>query len=629
MTNGTSAGTEHLDDLYRELRLATSDSIRVLEILPGKLDTKMRVTLRVVSLDANPHYEALSYTWGASSEARAVRANAKFEIPVTDNLFRALRRLRNTRKTRRLWIDALGIDQNSIGERSQQVAMMGQIYRRATCVDVWLGDPACDISFNFRPLFSPGLWRSVMSQISRTHFPDFAPGLHGLGLCARTIVSLAKNQAKAIDQAIQSSSPCWHDRAWVIQEFILGKKVFFCCGRRRTSLNLHVMILLANNERRPFGRDFVNFSRAFETLSDARDEVMSKHNSSHSDTREYDIFTAALVIQDKKATDPKDFVHCILGLVTPTEASLIGADYSLSCSALYAKAMFASIKSTKSLQILVLVNFEPKTPNGLPSWVADFGNLRIHTPSTDRSVGFTERLRELSYPYSDPSLEVSHRYLTLQGSICDKVAGVLSVGYKICGSEKNEMYALVNQAISSALKTLQEYHSTPNKADNFGSLLSLLVRIGSLSKSRNLTSTGVDDQGFFSPRSRFPSDRYELQREAFRLWFTSLQSAIHGRALEPADASIDYQFINSYASEIDKRIALFRTAMGFIGMAPTSVGNADIIALVDSCWPFVILRPNGVYYEFRGFAYMFGFMGKEFWAGWSGEGYHPEKIVLC
>ena len=127
-------------ELYNEVRLQTPDSIRVLEILPGRHAKPVSVVLRAVCLNTSPQYEALSYTWGAVSD-KNVRIQERYDILVTDNLYHALLRLRHKSQIRTMWVDAICINQSDVEERSRQVAMMGRICREATCVNAWLGEP--------------------------------------------------------------------------------------------------------------------------------------------------------------------------------------------------------------------------------------------------------------------------------------------------------------------------------------------------------------------------------------------------------------------------------------------------------------------------------------------------------
>ena len=79
-------------------------------------------------------------TWGNAFEGRTIQLNNGFQLGITDNLYKALRRLRRPLASRTLWVDALCINQNDIDERGWQVSIMGQIYKSALNVLVWLGE---------------------------------------------------------------------------------------------------------------------------------------------------------------------------------------------------------------------------------------------------------------------------------------------------------------------------------------------------------------------------------------------------------------------------------------------------------------------------------------------------------
>ncbi|KAH7012701.1 heterokaryon incompatibility, partial [Microdochium trichocladiopsis] len=84
-------------------------------------------------------YEALSYTWGATEGIQRAITVDNGKIQVTPNLHTALCHLR-TDKPRLLWIDALCINQNDQEEKAQQIALMGNIYRKAEQVVAFLGE---------------------------------------------------------------------------------------------------------------------------------------------------------------------------------------------------------------------------------------------------------------------------------------------------------------------------------------------------------------------------------------------------------------------------------------------------------------------------------------------------------
>jgi hypothetical protein len=63
-------------------------------------------------------------------------------MTITKGLFEALCALRQTVSTRRLWADAICINQKDDIEKGHQVKKMGKVYENAKGVPVWLGtDP--------------------------------------------------------------------------------------------------------------------------------------------------------------------------------------------------------------------------------------------------------------------------------------------------------------------------------------------------------------------------------------------------------------------------------------------------------------------------------------------------------
>ncbi|KAI0170355.1 heterokaryon incompatibility protein-domain-containing protein [Pestalotiopsis sp. NC0098] len=112
--------------------------VRFLTLHQGQFDEDIQCSLHTASLTTKPQYEALSYVWGNAGETLPVIVDGH-EKQVTTNLEAALRHLRWQEKPRILWIDAICINQNDIEEKSAQVPMMGEVYRQAKSVIVWLG----------------------------------------------------------------------------------------------------------------------------------------------------------------------------------------------------------------------------------------------------------------------------------------------------------------------------------------------------------------------------------------------------------------------------------------------------------------------------------------------------------
>ena len=118
-------------------------SIRVLTLHPATNDgappEPIVCTLRSTSPENAGRYDALSYVWGSANSAKDIILNGQ-TVQVTDNLDCALRHVRLEHDGLVIWIDQLCINQADTGKRSQQVALMGEIYSRVAKVVAWLGE---------------------------------------------------------------------------------------------------------------------------------------------------------------------------------------------------------------------------------------------------------------------------------------------------------------------------------------------------------------------------------------------------------------------------------------------------------------------------------------------------------
>ncbi|TKA66014.1 hypothetical protein B0A55_09277 [Friedmanniomyces simplex] len=131
-----------------------------------------------------------------------------------------------------IFIDAICINQGDVEERSSQVALMGEVYRRANEVVVWLGSadkmlrldgPAVTV-YNFHSDL-PG-WRD--GEVS-----------HKTGLWQELLdeIRYGRTQEKSLIGPF-IMQPFW-SRLWVIQEIVLAKKLIY----RYKSLRLHWEVL--------------------------------------------------------------------------------------------------------------------------------------------------------------------------------------------------------------------------------------------------------------------------------------------------------------------------------------------------------------------------------------------------
>jgi hypothetical protein len=135
-----------LQDATQEIRLLQLHSRR--RNVPG--DDTIRCSLAHTSLGDVGYFEALSYTWGDTTNQKMIQVNGQ-PFQVTNNLYIALQHLRRDNEARCMWIDAVCINQDDLGERSRQVTQMEHIYQLAKTVVVFLGEtwPGRDAAMDF------------------------------------------------------------------------------------------------------------------------------------------------------------------------------------------------------------------------------------------------------------------------------------------------------------------------------------------------------------------------------------------------------------------------------------------------------------------------------------------------
>jgi hypothetical protein len=113
---------------YRPLDVSQRE-IRLLILESGSAELQGRLVH--ASLEKKPTFEALSYTWGRPPFKHNILIDGQV-FQIGPNLEAALRELRKHGPSRRLWIDAISINQQDEEERHQQVQMMQDIFITAS-----------------------------------------------------------------------------------------------------------------------------------------------------------------------------------------------------------------------------------------------------------------------------------------------------------------------------------------------------------------------------------------------------------------------------------------------------------------------------------------------------------------
>ncbi|KAJ3577518.1 hypothetical protein NPX13_g3047 [Xylaria arbuscula] len=206
--------------------------LRLLLIHPGRGDEPLKTELVPTTLEESAgSYDATSYTWGSPEKPEKIDCG-EHQLWVQRNAFHMMLDLRKIHEPRKVWIDAICINQCDLDERAAQVAIMHHIYRRAGAAWVWLGRPdehssaamtyaAALDSKQFVKEFYDCQFGSNWSRFAEKSY-FFDPAFD---------TSLDAKQTQDVVTAIVSflNRP-WFSRVWIQQEASLCQNVRVLCG---------------------------------------------------------------------------------------------------------------------------------------------------------------------------------------------------------------------------------------------------------------------------------------------------------------------------------------------------------------------------------------------------------------
>lgn len=396
-----------LNDARKEIRLAV--------LLPGKANDSVRVSLRLVSLQESPQYEALSYCWGNCAEQSSIYVDNR-NFVVTLSLWDALRSLRSEKSPRIMWIDSICINQQDFRERGNQVMMMRNIYQQAEQVVVWLGSETK----------STGDFLEFLNR-------NEADILQESELLTYKSQEIFRNIWAALSSDLLAR-PYWR-RLWIHQEIALACHIGVVCGGSCVDWNL----LTAT------AKFVIRYLASFESLNQITAKVTEVETSRLLQLLELDqlrirrhasvaeaasIQELAVRFQKFQTTDPRDKIFALFGL-SDHEKYLV-PDYQKTASQVYFEFARNIIMKDHSLDIITLCN-ESTIPNenrlDLPSWVPDWSVDRAyHSLNLGIQLGnhFSKPFRALGLYTGLILFSGNYRTLVAKGILFDRIQTVVS-----------------------------------------------------------------------------------------------------------------------------------------------------------------------------------------------------------
>jgi len=203
----------------------------MVELLPGTRDEPLRVSLQHSTLFDMSMCSAASYEWGSNVRQHEISCGGRI-LKATANLALLLSKFRSPESSQLLWVDAICINQDDEDERSQQVSIMGDIYKNAEVVLMWIGDEVLhtkDALSMIRRLAKEYSILKLKREIGHLNYDLYEPS--DLSARQRLQGILMEPSWPTVTNLLSSRS--YFLRLWVIQEVVLSSKAVVVCGDHR------------------------------------------------------------------------------------------------------------------------------------------------------------------------------------------------------------------------------------------------------------------------------------------------------------------------------------------------------------------------------------------------------------
>ncbi|KAI0549933.1 HET-domain-containing protein [Xylaria curta] len=564
-------------------------------------------------------------------------------IKVTENLVDALQQISRLQwsdgkgQISSWWIDAICIDQENETEKNAQVAMMDQIYQKAESVLVWLGKEDEHTGVAIKVLESLASVAPTLAKTPRTlrsfNMDSFRILDSLYGLCKD--IGMQDVHLRDLVHYAAFLERKWFTRMWVVQESFFSAATRVFCGQCeiKWAMIQDASRVLAQTGMDTLLKAYVGYATQYSLVVDAirlPDNRLSNQlifGSLHRGTPEA-IGLGQLLSYSRsfEASNPKDKVYAVLGLWKHTRSNdvssiAISPDYKKDTSDVYIEATIAAIHESGNLDILSLIEGTPSesTPSEgtikLPSWVPDYSQGPQVYPLVQPSkpMSYSVRLHDNFEVPKDSKM----RALPVQGFQIDVIEDVAPTYSAIMnefeiGSLLYLLYTYPQAQYPTGVSPCSAFWRTLIKDTFRGSQASIeaqhafpafvMQRIREMRKEiGNLES--FDEMQWAAELKVVLSDTELIVIETLSSKYSEdeaiptlqkIEDMI--RVEEEQVGSPEEQKLESERKDIEEsfRIAyfsrrLFRTAMGYFGIASQSVMPGDAVWIVSGARvPFVL-----------------------------------------
>ena len=380
-----------LPSAFRYMPLDGNETIRLISLQPGSKDDPLQIDLTTMSLRDPTPYDALSYVWGDSAKSKEIICNVR-PLLVTTNLFWALQRVRKPNEARFVWADAICINQNDVGERSSQVAMMGGIYGMARTVFLCMG--GCS---------QEGDDMLVEATIARATVTMHIP--HQTILEAQQALRADKDGWLAIRRMTQAP---WFQRAWVVQEAGLARNPRVLYGDAEFGYRDFIDVL---NWKNQIPGNVADSTWLIHRLWPDWSKEANGRSLNFLDFLSHSCYLQCL--------DPRDHIYAFLGhpcaRIGPTSRPIVEPDYSKDPLHVY-EDVTRELLQEYGVRVLSMVEQNEKTlQEDTPSWVLRWDSFEVLNDISGKSGDFKAASEIV------PRLHFEARTLKVAGVVLDTV----------------------------------------------------------------------------------------------------------------------------------------------------------------------------------------------------------------
>ncbi|KAF2811771.1 uncharacterized protein BDZ99DRAFT_280498 [Mytilinidion resinicola] len=443
----------------------------------------------------------------------------------------------------------------------------------------------------------------------------------------------------------------WFERVWVIQDIALPDDACIMCGPREIEWKTFASRIENGLRRGLFQTSMFGFVDA-DNFHNFR-AVASIHARDTSRPPAQQLLDLLIQFRIRDATDPRDKVFSLLGLVSDVEELGLTPDCRASAASLYCKTAISILSRSTCLDLFGLAVTSSKSDLGqsLPSWVADWSftksipkpfmlDARGEPRLTSTSWNTTASIK---FPDMDTAV-ISGHFVDTIASVSDPLIDLHDDGNWFVD---DDFFAKTEQLENPEHTSLRGiYRTVRNSAGavkfTLGEIFRVVDQIEVFLRWENLAQAG-DKNGPTTTRTREEHmaiywqtlctgtmpDGYDTTEELFRAWYNSLASVRRltkmrvntvRRLFRPlafmgymiSTLKLNEKFASELMTHANQR-RMARTKKGYLCFIPAKSEAGDSVALCKGGRVPLILRKEDLHWKLVGESYIHGLMdGKAF-----------------